>query len=171
MASNRNFHDGGGEAKKAHAVLVCPSCGKTAHISRKYCGCHADLSRAKAAMSEEPPEAGPCNFETEGLHCGDCPEGCRRCASFGHPQTNGAGFGGEDCRHNAGTARCGCCQAQVKIAIKLGKTDFTELIKGLLEKRAPGSPENIYGEIAGFIRSGMVKPVLARINREREKAV
>jgi hypothetical protein len=156
------------EKAKTNVMWVCPSCGKTVHIRRKYCVCHTDLGRAKVRVSEEPPEIKQCNFEAEGLHCGDCPEDCMYCASFGFPRTNNAGFGGKDCRYKSDKARCYCCQAQVKLAIKLGEVNFSEIIGGVLEKKE--GAENLYFKAAGFIHDEMVKPVLARINRERERA-
>jgi hypothetical protein len=120
-------------------------------------------------MSEDPPEINPCNFETEDLHCGDCPENCKYCASFGIAQTNRAGFGGKECRHKTTeTARCYCCQIQVKLALKIGGKKFSELVKWFLERK--DEEENVCVRTAVYIHDEMVKPVLARIDREREQA-
>jgi predicted CopG family antitoxin len=89
------------------------------------------------------------------------------CPSFGLAHTNNSGFGGKDCRHIIGIARCYCCQAQVKLALKTGEVNFAELIRGFLEKKEGAA--DVYAKAAGFIHDEMVKPVLARIHRERER--
>jgi hypothetical protein len=157
------------QAKKLNTMWVCPNCGKTLHIKRRYCNCHASLDRAKVRISEELPEIGPCNFESSGLNCNDCPENCMWCASFGFPETDNQGFGGKDCRNNKGTTRCFCCQAQVKLALKIAAVDFSELLREALTKKESGA-ENVFYKTADFINSEMCKPVLARIQQAREKA-
>ncbi|MDR1315371.1 MAG: hypothetical protein LBK13_00745 [Spirochaetales bacterium] len=177
MAANKEFQDEEKKeaAKQTRFMLVCPSCGKTVDMKRRYCDCHADLCNANATASANPPEVGRCNFESPNLTCNDCPEDCMYCASFGEPETNRAGFGGQDCRHKkTGTARCNCCQFQVKIGIKLGSVNFLEFVSGVLEKRrAAGKAEegkNPWLEAADIIRGYMENPILNRISRERERA-
>lgn len=152
-------------AAETRPLRVCPSCGKTAHIGRKYCDCHADLRRAGVIQSAALPEVGPCNFEAPGLHCGDCPENCMYCASFGQPKTNNAGFGGKACRHRAGTARCYCCRSQTDLAEKLGGVYFSAII-GEIRARNEGS-ENLFAKAASIMREEIAKPILARINQRR----
>lgn len=159
-------------AKKTAVVWVCPSCGRTAHIDRKYCVCHASLSHAAANTLAEPPEVGPCNFEVPGLCCGDCPEDCMYCASFGLPQTNGAGYGGKDCRHRMGIAKCYCCQSQITIAEKLRTLDFYAIIAEIRRERQDaekGAAENLYSQAASIVLGQITNPVLNRI-KQRELA-
>jgi predicted CopG family antitoxin len=166
--------DGKGKTQAAQPkpVWVCPSCKKTVHISRRYCNCHTGLIHADIKESADRPAIGPCNFETEGLNCGDCPEDCMYCFGFGLPKTNKFGFGGTDCRHNNGTTRCYCCQAQVKVAIKLSETSFSEIVRDVTEKRRAardageeaGEVKNRCFEIADTIRDMMTERVQARIN-------
>jgi hypothetical protein len=176
MATNKNFQDGpGGEVSpKPGIVRVCPSCGKTAHLDRKYCDCHADLRNAGATYSAKLPEVGPCNFEAPGLHCGDCPEreGCRYCASFGEPRLNKDGFGGEECRHRtAGSKRCSCCLWQVKLALQIRRADFSGTFKAQsrdADNRLERAP-NLFFHAASKIYDDMTRQVLARIEQAQER--
>ena len=159
-------------APKPGIVRVCPSCGRTAHPDRKYCDCHADLRNAGAMVSAKPPEVGPCNFEAPGLHCGDCPEDCLYCASFGEPRRNKAGFGGEECRHRtAGSKRCSCCLWQVKLALQISRSDFSGTFKAQSrdadsrQERAP----NLFFHAASMIYDDMTRQVLARIEQAQER--
>jgi hypothetical protein len=176
MAVNKNFQDEEkrAAAKQTHTSWACPRCGKTVHISRKYCNCHAKLGGNSVTVSEKLPEIGPCNFETDDLNCNDCPENCMYCASFGLPETNKAGFGGKGCQHNMRTARCYCCQAQVKISIKLSSVAFSEIIREAIEKRKADEKanevKNVCLRAADIIFDEMTEPVTARINRARERA-
>jgi hypothetical protein len=156
------------ETKKqpTYTTWVCPHCGKTVHIGRKFCNCHTSLSRAKVRISKEQPEIGPCNFETSGLNCNDCPEDCKLCPSFGLPETNIKGFGGEGCTYRANTTRCSCCQFQVKLAIKIPIADFTKLVRKVVAKQ--GKQEDVFLTIADQVREELERFVLARINQERE---
>jgi hypothetical protein len=160
-------------AVKQHFMSVCPSCGKTVHISRNYCNCHARLYRQTVILSEKQPDIGPCNFESPGLTCNDCPENCKWCASFGSSGMNNQGFGGKDCRYNDGSVRCFCCQAQVKIATDLGKADFSGLFTEAMKKQKPEGEggKNILHQSSDFISEEMKKPVLNRINHYKEQAV
>jgi hypothetical protein len=158
-------------------MWICPSCGKTVDMSRRYCNCHADVRHAKITASANLPEIGPCNFETERLNCNDCPEDCMYCASFGEPETNSDGYGGKDCRHRFGSAKCYCCQAQIDLALALrDEMNVSQLVQDVLERRkAAGKPEdaggkNIWLEAADVIRDQMEEPVLNRINQYRERA-
>jgi hypothetical protein len=163
------------EAPKTYFVSVCNSCGKTAHISRRFCSCGAELGNAKSFNSSRPPDNGPCNFETRGLSCNDCPEDCLPCAGHGIPQTDFSGFGGKGCRYRVGSARCYCCQQQVEIAIKLGTVEFSEIISEVMAKRradgGTSGKKNIFLEAADVIREEMTKPVLARIQRYEEASL
>jgi hypothetical protein len=150
------------EPEKQYTVLVCPNCGKTVHVRRKYCACHTLLTSAPVKMSEDPPEVKACNFETRSLTCDDCPEFCKWCAGFGALKPNRQGFGGYECLHKEEWARCYCCQAQVKIVLKIVDTDFS----GFIIK----TESNVFYELADFVSSRIEKPVSARINRERDKA-
>jgi hypothetical protein len=150
-------------AKKLYSVWVCPKCGKTAHIDRSYCDCHAGLTHAKVRITEDPPDVDRCNFESNGLTCADCPETCKWCASFGVGITNSEGFGGRDCLYySPSSVRCCCCQAQVKLAVEIGKIHFGELMGKM-------NAENFY-KMANFIGEQMKAPVLARINAQELRA-
>jgi hypothetical protein len=167
MAANRTFQEEAvntAERKKQHTVWVCPKCGKTVHADRRYCDCHADLSCATARLTKNLPEIGPCNFETSGLNCNDCPEDCAWCASFGDPTTNKRGFGGKDCQHNAGTARCYCCQAQVKLGLEIGESSLSEIMGKITSET-----QITFADVAEFIQEKREKPILARIRRKREE--
>jgi hypothetical protein len=164
-------------AKQARLMHICPACGKTVDMSRRYCDCHASLNRAATTVSAEPPEVKPTNFETEGLNCGDCPESCLYCASFGEPAINSDGYGGKDCKHWFGSAKCHCCQAQVDLAIAMrDKVNLSQLVRSVLEsRRAAGKAEdlagkNIFLEAADVIREQMEAPVLNRIKQRQEQA-
>jgi hypothetical protein len=157
--------EGRTNARRSYFVWVCPNCGKTVHISRSYCDCHADIAQAKARITEKAPEVDKCNFETAGLTCNDCPEPCNWCFSFGVNKTNNTGFGGADCRYRKNDARCYCCQAQVKLAAKLSTDDFWKLMNG-----SGGMNSTKFYAMADFIRTEMEKPVLARIQHAREEA-
>jgi hypothetical protein len=175
VATNTNFQDGKkrDEGKKTHLTLVCPSCGKTAHIDRKYCDCHADLRHAAVTTSLDPPDVGPCNFEAPGLHCGDCPEACMYCASFGLPQTNGSGYGGKDCRHNLGIAKCHCCQSQITIAINLRSVSLSKIISEVRKEKEVAEKEeaeNLFARAASVIYDEITKPILFRISQKRVRA-
>jgi hypothetical protein len=156
-------------AGQVYSAWVCPDCGKTVHLKRRYCNCHADLSRAKVMVSKEPPEIGPCNFESDSLNCNDCPEDCMWCASFGLPAINNDGFGGNDCLYKKKTVRCFCCQSQVKLSLEIDSVDLSELLRGVLAKKESGAA-NVYYKMADFIKAKMERPVLARIQQAREKA-
>jgi hypothetical protein len=147
IMSNENAEK---KAVKLHTVWVCPKCGETVHEDRQYCDCHADLSGAKARISKNPPEIGRCNFETSRFSCNDCPEGCAWCASFGELVTNRAGFGGKDCLHHGGTARCYCCQSQIKLGFEIGQS---------------------ISKIMGNITSEKLKAMANAIQEAREKLV
>jgi hypothetical protein len=183
MAFNNNYQDGETLAKKAAAqpvrtMWICPQCGKTVDMSRRYCNCHAWLGRATTTASADLPEVKPCNFETKGLNCSDCPKDCLYCASFGEPAINSDGYGGKDCQHRFGSAKCYCCQAQIEIDIswKTHNIDFSQLTRKVLEgRRAEGKPEdlagkNIFLEAADVIRAQMEEPVLNRIKQKWERA-
>jgi hypothetical protein len=157
---------------------ICPACGKTVDMSRSYCDCHASLREASVTASANSPEVKPCNFESPGLNCSDCPETCMPCASYGLPEANRAGFGGKNCWHKkTGTALCYCCEAQTKLAIDLrDNVSFSQLAREVLERRrAEGKPENLAGknvflEAADINRELMEQPVLDRINQKLEQA-
>jgi hypothetical protein len=181
MAANSNYQDGEKKeaAKQARLMWVCPACKKTVDMSRRYCNCHADLREAATIASVNSPEVGPCNFEAPGLTCYDCPEDCMYCPSFDSPVTNSAGFGGQNCRHNkTGTAKCCCCQAQIKIGIdwQAHNISFSRLAMKVMEgRRANGQAENLAGkniwfEAADFISEEMKKPVLNRIKQRLDRA-
>jgi hypothetical protein len=177
MAANSNYQDEGKKTPAKQAILmnICPSCGKTVDLSRRYCNCHADIRQAATTASYNRPDIGPCNFESPGLTCNDCPEDCMYCSSFGEPKINSAGYGGKDCRHKiTGTAKCYCCQAQVGVAIKLDPVNFLKLAREVLQKRREeGKAEegkNVFLQAADVIREEMEKPILARINQYRERA-
>jgi hypothetical protein len=157
--------DDGKKAVRLNTVWVCPKCGATVHADRRYCDCHADLSGAAARLTKDPPDIGRCNFETSGLNCGDCPEDCAWCASFGEPVTNRQGFGGKDCRHNAGTARCYCCQYQVKISLRIGESGLGGIMKIITSEKGV-----TFADAAEYIQAEMEKPVLARISHRMGKA-
>jgi hypothetical protein len=166
-------------AQQARLMYICPQCGKTVDMSRRYCDCHADVRQASVTASTNLPEVKPCNFESPGLNCGDCPEDCMYCPSFGEPQKNSTGFGGKDCKYfMTGKAKCYCCQAQVKILTdwRANKVSFSRLVRGVLEgRRAKGEPEdaggkNIWLEAADVIRNQMEKPVLDRIQQKLDQA-
>jgi hypothetical protein len=150
------------KTERLYDMWVCPNCGRTVHISRSYCDCHADITSAMVKQSKTPPEIGPCNFETSRLCCNDCPETCKWCPSFASPEPNKKGFGGKDCRHSGSSARCYCCQAQVKIGISLGKAGISKTMGNMTSKSLH--------IMAGIIQEKVEEMVLARINREREKA-
>jgi hypothetical protein len=174
------------EPGKTYSLWVCPSCGKTTHLSRKYCDCHADLCHASGKTDSKLPEVGPYNFEVPGLHCGDCPEACMYCASFGESQMNSAGFGSKDCRHKTiVTAQCYCCQSQIKLAAEFTAVNFMELIGEILAQRRAKAAEdknqgeteeeeeteeekNVFFKAADFIRDAMAKPVLDRIRQAED---
>jgi hypothetical protein len=156
--------------KPTHTMWVCPQCEKTVHISRQYCRCHKNLARARAAISEKPPDIGPCNFETAKLNCGDCPSGedCKWCPSFGYPKTNGEGFGGQDCRYRTGKTQCYCCQDQIKLSLTIGKAGISDVIRNIVSKEhGKGS---VYQAMSDHIHAEMEKLVFDRINHEQEKA-
>ena len=160
------------EGPATSLVRVCPSCNKKAHISRRYCDCHADLRDAGVALSADPPEIAPCNFEAPGLCCGDCPADCAYCASFAETKMNSAGFGGEKCRHrNTGTARCYCCQFQVKLSERLRGLAFTEMMDELRKEKPALETANLFTRSAAAIYGMMTQHILARIQREEERAV
>jgi hypothetical protein len=96
------------------------------------------------------------------------------CPSFGEPGTNGAGYGGKECQHNSGRAKCYCCQAQVDVALKLDPVNFLKLAREVLqEQREEGKAEeekNVFLQAADVIRYEMTKPVLKRISRRLEQA-
>ena len=141
-------------------------------MSRKYCDCHADLRRASVARSAALPAVGPCNFESPGLHCGDCPADCMYCASFAEPETNEAGFGGKECRHRtAGTERCSCCQNQVKLAERLQGLKFTAMMAETRKEKKELEAANLFTAAAAVVYGEMTQQILARINREQEWAV
>jgi hypothetical protein len=168
MASNKAFEKEAAAVKKLNTMWVCPSCGKTVHISRKHCNCHARLLRASVKISGEDPEIGPCNFEAPGLTCNDCPEDCKWCFSFGVLETNKAGFGGKDCRYNNGSVRCYCCQSQARITLDIVKADFTGLASFILKKQK--GEENPFHGMADCIRDAMTRPVLNRIQQRMGEA-
>jgi hypothetical protein len=170
---------------KTYLMHICPACGKTVDMSRRYCNCHASLIRATTTVSVNSPEVKPCNFESPGLNCSDCPEDCMYCASFGEPATNSAGYGGKDCRHKTtGKSKCYCCQSQVDLALGFGGVNFTTLFSEILAERRSkrnsgvdldvakeeAEEKNIYLEAADVMRHEMEKPVLNRINRKWERA-
>jgi hypothetical protein len=157
------------ETVKPHTVWVCPGCGSTVHADRRYCDCHADLSNARARLTEKPADAGRCNFETSGLCCNDCPENCGWCASFGSPVSNSRGFGGKDCRGYSGTARCYCCRYQVKLALKIAGEGFFRIMGDAALKKDDVTA-NPLKTLSNVIRAEMEKPVLARINHAMGKA-
>jgi hypothetical protein len=166
MGANRNFKEESPEAsnaKQSYTVSVCPNCGKTIHTSRMYCDCHANLRQAKMRITGEPPEIDRCNFETAGLTCADCPETCDWCASYGFDHTNSQGFGGKDCMYRRNTARCHCCQTQVKLAVKIGTFNFGEIFRNVT------AGKHFY-EVSEVIADEMKKPILARINQAQERA-
>jgi hypothetical protein len=150
------------KAVTLHTVWVCPGCGKTVHAGRRYCDCHADLASARARLTEKPPESGPLNFETSRISCDDCPENCAWCAGFGDLVTNKRGFGGKDCRHNNGAARCYCCQAQVKIGLIINEKSIFEIMGTITTETLK--------TMADVIQDEMEKPVLARIRHRRESS-
>jgi hypothetical protein len=161
------------EAPKTHLVLVCPGCGKTAHETRRRCSCGGDLVHAAGAYSSvRPPDCGPCNFETEGLSCDDCPETCAPCSGYGLPKPGRSGRGGKECRRRTASARCYCCRSQAEIAENLGKENIAAVIGGVLARRrgggAPLEERNVFFEAADIIRGIIEKPVLARIRRYEE---
>jgi hypothetical protein len=162
-------------------LKLCPACGKTVHATRRYCDCRADLRQATFTESANPPQVEKINFESPGLTCNDCPEDCKYCFSFAEPETNRNGFGGKDCRHQiTGTARCYCCQVQVKIATEIGRTNFTELIREIAAERrvktdsalasdldvkvAEEEQKNLFQEAADIILRGVTQPIRKRIN-------
>jgi hypothetical protein len=164
-------------AQPVRTMWICPQCGKTVDMSRRYCNCHTDVRQATTTNSANRPEVGPCNFETKGLNCSDCPEDCLYCASFGEPAINSDGYGGKECRHRFGSAKCNCCQAQIDLAINLrDNVNVSQLTMEILaRRRAAGKPEdaggkNIWLEAADVIRAQMEEPVLKRINQYRERA-
>lgn len=159
----------GEEAKKLNSVWICSKCGKTVHIGRRFCVCHNFLSGSKVLMSENSPEIDNCNFETDRVTCNDCPEICDWCASFGKIKTNELGFGGLDCRYRKQDARCFCCQAQVKLGLRIcNEIDLNDFI-ALAAKKEPGK-EGVMGSLSDFIQTETEKPVWARINQKREQA-
>jgi hypothetical protein len=137
------------------AVWVCPACGKTVHLSRSYCDCHAGLFRAKALLSESSPQIGRCNHESSRVNCNDCPENCDWCASFGRPEKNPRGFGGKTCAYRSKTARCNCCQEEIKLDVYLQQTNLQEIIKPVSLKTLKA--------MSAVIQEALDKPVLARI--------
>jgi hypothetical protein len=157
------------KAVKPRTVWVCPGCGSTVHADRRCCDCHTDLSGATARLTEKPAEIDRCNFETPGLNCGDCPENCGWCASYGSPATNSRGFGGKDCRGYSGTARCYCCRYQVKLALKIAEEGFFRIMGDAAIKKDDVTA-NPLKTLANVIRVEMEKPVLARINHAMGKA-
>jgi hypothetical protein len=175
MAVNKNYQSE--ETKEAEpqtrVMWACPSCGKKAHISRRRCDCGAVLRGAATVVSAKPPDCGPLNFEAPGLSCNDCPEGCPYCSSFGIPETNVDGFGGEECRRRtAGAARCSCCRSQAKAAAELGRVDLTAIISDLRNKGADEAAGNtLYAKAAGIIREAITRPILARIDQAMERAI
>jgi hypothetical protein len=99
------------------------------------------------------------------------------CASFGDPVTNNAGYGGKDCQHRFGSAKCYCCQAQIDLGIDFrDNVNFSQLARDVLERRrAEGKPENAAGgnvflEAANIIRELREEPVLNRIKQKWERA-
>jgi hypothetical protein len=170
MATNSEFrNDGNREGPIIYTVWICPRCGKTAHLDRKYCNCHERLNRATTSKSAKPPQVGPCNFEVAGLNCNDCPETCMRCHSFGSSETNSDGFGGEGCRHKDSSPLCHCCRSQAKIMTNFARVNFTGLIKELRQDQKMESA-NMFLEIADFVREEISKPALSRIQRAMERA-
>jgi hypothetical protein len=163
MATNKTFQEEEKkkEAVKPHTVWVCPGCGKTVHADRQYCGCHTDLSGARARLSKTPAEIDRRNFETSRVSCDDCPEYCAWCASFGDLTTNKRGFGGEGCQHNNGRARCYCCQGQVKLGLRIGEGRISAIMGNITAKNLR--------TMAEVIQEEMEKPVLARIRHDREQ--
>jgi hypothetical protein len=162
-----------GEQKKL-LMYICPLCGKTVDMSRRYCNCHANLREATVMESADLLEVKPCNFESPGLNCSDCPEDCMYCASFGEPETNRAGFGGQDCRHKiTGKAKCYCCKSQAELALNLGTVSFSQLAREVMEKRrAEGKAEegkNVFLKAAEIIREQMEKPILDQIKQKWER--
>ncbi|MDR1249015.1 MAG: hypothetical protein LBK63_06905 [Treponema sp.] len=164
------------DARNMNLLKLCPACGKTAHTSRKYCDCHADLRQATFIESTNPPQVEKINFESPGLTCNDCPEDCKYCFSFAEPDTNRDGFGGKDCRHQmTGTARCYCCQGQVKIAENFHLISFVEVARAVMERRrAEGNAEaldgeNLFQEAAGVIWEQMTEPIRNRINQALQR--
>jgi hypothetical protein len=171
MAANKDYQSEGAPraAPKTQPAWLCPACGKTAHVSRRFCRCGEALNHAAAAHIAGPPDIGPCNFEIPGLSCDDCPEDCLPCAGYGIPEAAFSGFGGKNCRSHAGTPRCYCCQAQIKIAINLRKQNISEIIGGVLAKRKSGKEtgegKNVFLVAAEIILEETAKPVRARIER------
>ena len=166
------------EAPKTSVMWTCPSCGKTAHISRRFCDCHAALRRASVKRSAGLPDVGPCNFEAPGLCCNDCPGGCARCASFVEPRMNSDGYGGEECKNKAGTERCSCCQFQIKARRRMATFDFSAYMNEIRERNKAANREenneegkNLFARAADVIYEEITQQILARINREREWAV
>ncbi|MDR0639227.1 MAG: hypothetical protein LBG27_10095 [Spirochaetaceae bacterium] len=157
-------------------MWVCPVCRKTAHISRKYCDCGAVLRGAAVAKSTKLPKCGPLNFEVPGLSCNDCPEGysCRHCSSFAEPQTNSAGFGGEECEHRDETKRCHCCRSQVEARGRMATFNFSAYMSEIRKRNKAANSEagnNLFAKAASIIYDEMTAPILARIRREEERAV
>jgi hypothetical protein len=88
------------------------------------------------------------------------------------PATNGAGFGGKDCRHNSGTTLCSCCRTQIKIGADLRNEHFFRGVVEAMKKKGETGEEagNLFFEAAGIICDAMTQPVLNRINRAMEGA-
>jgi hypothetical protein len=99
-------------------VKRCPSCGASVHIDRAYCACHTNVTWLSFGPSALPPEVDECNIDESGFTCNDCEnvKNCKVCASFGRNAKNPQGFGGKDCVYKSETARCICCQAEIKKA-------------------------------------------------------
>jgi hypothetical protein len=75
--------------------------------------------------------------------------------SFGSPRINERGFGGKECRYRTSAPRCGCCYAQVKLALRQGEVNIEELIKSY-------SAEHLL-RLGAYMRAEMEKPVRNRI--------
>lgn len=143
-----------GAGGRVNFVRVCSQCGMTAHLDRRYCGCHAPLNHAEMREAEKP-ELDRLNFGTAELSCADCPEDCRWCLSFGRPRADELGFGGLNCRYRTPSPRCGCCLAQAKPAVRQGQVNMEELIKSYSGERLL--------RLAEYMRAEMEQPVRNRI--------
>jgi hypothetical protein len=169
MGASRNFQDKDDKPREK-AAWVCPQCGKTVHLTRRYCNCRADLRGARVRLSAAPPEVGPCNFESPNITCNDCLIPCAWCAGFGVMETNGNGFGGKGCQHKNTDARCYCCQSQVEIIGKL--TAEVNIAQYMHPKTGEEPPEFLamMSSASELALTKMEEPVLARIKHLYEKA-
>jgi hypothetical protein len=76
------------------------------------------------------------------------------------------GFGGKNCKGKNGTARCSCCQNQVKIAFEICEMGIAKELFKLKSKIQVLEPADFYrtGEL---IRSRIETMTRARINQRR----